>query len=199
MIAARPLTPSPLRSNGSSRSRRVSSGMASTSPAPNTGIGTRRANTFASTGTMGWHAWPGTENKWKRVSPVPSSVSNSPRSLTRPARTSETVLVPPMTGTLWQTAQLVPLNAGPRPSSVASTSRKSSSPIRNSSNSAGVMPASGPPGTAAPHLGNGQRGAEGRKRDGEEIPDGHGVSLFSDQRAAHERMACPAQLGAFED
>ena len=32
-----------------------------------------------------------------------------------PARTSETRLTPPTAGTLWQTAQLAPLNAGPEP------------------------------------------------------------------------------------
>ena len=57
--AARPLMPSPLRSSGSSSASSVSSGMASTSPAPKSGIGTRRAMTFASAGIDGWQRGSG--------------------------------------------------------------------------------------------------------------------------------------------
>ena len=147
MRAARPDTPSRSRSNGSSSATIVSSGIASTRPAPNSGIGTRRANTLASGGTIGWQPWVGIENRWKSVSPVASSVWNRPLASRRPARISAIVPAPPMAGTLWQTAQLAPLKAGPSPSSAVSTSRKSSSPSRNSSNSAGVMPDSGSPGS----------------------------------------------------
>ncbi len=43
------------------------------------------------------------------------AASNSPVGSRRPARTSATALAPPTAGTLWQAAQLVPLNAGPEP------------------------------------------------------------------------------------
>ena len=52
---------------------RVSSSMASTSPAPNSGIGTRRAMTLASAGITGWQRVPGTENRWNSDSPDASS------------------------------------------------------------------------------------------------------------------------------
>jgi hypothetical protein len=62
--AARPLIPSALRSSGSSSARIVSSAMASTSPAPKTGIGTRRAMMLASGGITGWQPCGGFENRW---------------------------------------------------------------------------------------------------------------------------------------
>jgi hypothetical protein len=46
--------------------------MASTSPAPKSAIGARRAITVASGGIAGWHAWAGTERSWNSVSPVAS-------------------------------------------------------------------------------------------------------------------------------
>ncbi len=51
--AARPLMPSRLRSNGSSSCSSVSSSIASTSPEPKSGIGTRLLITLASTGIAG--------------------------------------------------------------------------------------------------------------------------------------------------
>jgi hypothetical protein len=121
--AARPDTPSRSRSVGSSRATMVSSGMASTRPAPKSGIGTRRANTLASAGTMAWQPWVGIEKRWKSVSPVASNVSKRPVASRRPARISAIVPAPPIAGTLWHAAQLVPLKAGPSPSSAVSTSR----------------------------------------------------------------------------
>ena len=50
MMAARPLTPSRFRSTGSSSASSDSSGIASTSPAPKSGMGTRRAKMVASAG-----------------------------------------------------------------------------------------------------------------------------------------------------
>ena len=72
------------------RARRiVSSSIASTSPAPNSGIGTRRAMTLASAGITGWQAWPGIENRWNSVSPAASSGSERRRRRRgAPARTS---------------------------------------------------------------------------------------------------------------
>ena len=52
--AARPLMPSRSRSNGSSSASSVSSGIASTNPAPNSGIGMRRAITLTSGGITAW-------------------------------------------------------------------------------------------------------------------------------------------------
>ena len=53
-IAARPLMPSRSRSSGSACASMASSGMASTRPAPNTGMGMRRATTLISGGSTGW-------------------------------------------------------------------------------------------------------------------------------------------------
>ena len=75
--------------------------------------------------------------------------------------------MPPIAGTLWQAAQLVPLNAGPSPSSAVSTSVKSSRPRRNSVNSLGVMPTSGSPGVDRRALSAGDQ----RRRDRGERPD----------------------------
>ncbi len=105
--------------------------------------------TFTSGGSEGWQAWLGVENRWNSVSPsLPSALRmgrNPPSGSRIPARTSAMRPMPPIAGTLWHAAQLVPLNAGPRPSSAVSTSRKSSSPTRNRSKSAGVIRAIGPP------------------------------------------------------
>ena len=122
----------------------VSSAMASTRPAPKSGIGTRRAKTFASCGTRGWHSWTGSEKRWNMVSP-PRTVK-LPFSSTWPACTSETGLIPPIAGVAWHCAQLSPLKAGPSPSAASSTSRKSSRPMRKNSNSCSVIPGSGLPG-----------------------------------------------------
>ena len=114
-----------------------------------------------------------------------------------------TGLMPPIAGTLWQAAQLVPLNAGPRPSSVVSTSRKSSTPSRNSSNSAGVTPGSGSPGSTGARLRVGhQRGrahARLRPRRARRRLIAIGCAgVGHDDHAAHERVAGAAQLRAFE-
>src|SRR5688572_14040889 len=107
-------------------------------------------------------------------------------------------LVPPTAGTLWHTAQLVPLNAGPSPSSDASTSRKSSRPRRNSSNSTGEMPGSGVPNAlrvcAASAAAMKPARAMPRMR---RVFISIGL-LFGDQRPAHERMARAAELRALE-
>src|SRR5687768_5936786 len=98
---------------------------------------------------------------------------------------------------LWQTAQLVPLNAGPSPSSLASTSRKSSRPRRNSWNSTGVRPASGVPSALRVcALDNTVMNTAAA------IPINKYVFMvlcsFSNQSAPHERMTRPAELRAFE-
>ena len=61
MIAARPLMPSRSRSPASSSASSTSSGIASTRPAPNSGIGTRREITFASGNGAGWTSLPGSQ------------------------------------------------------------------------------------------------------------------------------------------
>ena len=72
----------------------------------------------ASGGITGWQAWPGTEKRWKSDSPDGSSGDElAAAGRVVPARTSAIALVPPTAGTLWHTAQLVPLKAGPSPSS----------------------------------------------------------------------------------
>src|SRR5262245_30807269 len=193
-IAARPRTPLPSRSNGSSSARIVSSGIASISPSPNTGSGTRRANTLASSGAAGWHLCGGTEKRCISVLPSRSSPTG-PASVRYPARVSAITLVPPMAGTLWHTAQLVPLNAGPRPSSAASTSRKSSRPRRNSSNSTGVIPASGRPNgcDCVPALATATTNTASAATMALMTPS------LRDERAAHERVARAAQPRTLED
>jgi hypothetical protein len=100
MIAARPLMPSRSRSSLSSSASSASSGIASTRPAPNNGIGTRRAITFASGGMIGWHVCVGIEKIWNREPDVGTSSWNSPFSSRRAARTSATTPAPPIDGTL---------------------------------------------------------------------------------------------------
>jgi hypothetical protein len=56
------LTPSRLRSPGSSRASSVSSGIASTRPAPKSGIGARLAITSTSSGIVGWQPCDGVDS-----------------------------------------------------------------------------------------------------------------------------------------
>ena len=147
-MAARPLTPSRSRSSGSASARSVSSAIASTRPAPNSGIGTRRTMTLASARN---HRLAGVAGQREQVEQRLAGRRRGRRSrrrrARRPARTSAIAArCRRSAGTLWQAAQLVPLNAGPRPSSAVSTSRKSSRPEAELLELRGVMPGSGSPG-----------------------------------------------------
>src|SRR5262245_21914447 len=122
---------------------------------------------------------------------------NSPMGPRRPARISEIALAPPTAGTLWQTAQLVPLNAGPSPSAAFSTSRKSSSPRRNSSNSIGVIPGSGSPGADVRVWATRKVPASTTSPPPSNNRKDFTISLRDDD-AAHELVTRAAQLRALE-
>ena len=203
------MTPLPSRSKGSSSASSVSSAIASTRPAPNTGIGARRATTFTSAGMTGWQVCCGTENRCISVLPDVSSASKAPAASRYAARVSSTRLVPPIAGTLWQAAQLVALNAGPSPSSAVSTSVKSSRPRRNSVNSVGVIPGN----RVAQVHGAVLPAADQRRRDRRDRPDPEpdtdplqcchlrlwlADGLSHDQLAPHEIVAGAAHARALE-
>jgi hypothetical protein len=74
--------------------------MASTRPAPNSGIGARLAITVTVSGITGWQPCVGIENRCISVSPDSSSDRKFPSSSVVAARVSSTGLMPPIAGTL---------------------------------------------------------------------------------------------------
>ena len=176
-IAARPLTPSRLRSNGSSSASSVSSGIASTRP------GAEQRDRRAPRDhvhVVGHLRLAAVRRDREHVDQRVAAPRFRPLELRRLPRGSRRALraitpAPPIAGTLWHTAQLVPLNAGPSPSSAVSTSVKSSSPRRNSLNSTGVMPGSGSPGRSRLRLRAGCDRAAASARP----PDGQTASAAS--------------------
>ena len=102
---------------------------ASTNPAPNKGIGTRRVMTLASAGIIGWQCVSWNREQVKRAirRTCPDVRTSHPGDAGRrgPPRPDSRRRPP---GRCDRTAQLVPLKAGPSPSAAVSTSRKSSRP-----------------------------------------------------------------------
>jgi hypothetical protein len=106
--------------------------IASTKPSPRMAIEARRERT----------SWPACTTSWKAaliarslMSEPPGWSTKTPRCASkRPARSSVTWLVPPVTGDWWHSTQAWALNTGPRPSTplLNSRSSKASSAASNS-------------------------------------------------------------------
>ena len=144
----------------------ASSGTASTSPSPNSGVVRRRATTLASAGTCSGVNTKVRQNgvgftrycaaapmAWSCSSEPPLFASGSKAPYTDlPNRVSRRSVVPPMApvaavpaGPTWQAAHEFSLKIGPRPSPAASTVTKAVLPLWKAACCSAVSPGSGSP------------------------------------------------------
>ena len=128
----------------------TASGIASISPAPNSGVVSRFATMFALAGTTSWVS--GSIADCCRSEP-PCASSGSKRPLAvLPKRVSTIALAPPIAGTEWHATQDTLLKTGPSPLAAVSSSWKSSRPSAKSASCAAVRFCRGSP-NFAPRLG----------------------------------------------